>query len=82
MVLYITLHSSSSRYNFFSRINIAEMVEICGDFLKINNRDETGWPTVQFQSWVMALSTSTDIFLFEDTEGEELERKEAIFKQC
>lgn len=67
------------KYDLSGKDNIFEIVEVCGDYLKLDDRAQMFCSAVQFLSWVKAVSASIENITFEGAEGKELECEETLF---
>lgn len=75
------LRLQTFEYNSISDDDIAEMVEIRGQYLEPRGQGHTFCSAVQFSSWIKAHSMSTKSITFGETEGSKQESKKAMFYQ-
>lgn len=75
------LERQASDYDFFGEDDIAEMVRICDNYLKLGGHPHMFCSPVQLYSWVKAVFVSTESVVFQGLEGNEQLRGEALFDQ-
>lgn len=73
------LGRKTSDYYSLCGNHISEIVEMCGNYLKLKGHTRMFCSAVQFSSWFKAVSVSTESVTFEDAEYNEQIRKETMF---
>lgn len=73
------LRRKASNYEVFGKDDIADMLDMCGDFLKLGGHAHMFCSSTQLLSWVKAVSAAIESAKFQNSEGHKQIRDKALF---